>query len=93
MLITFKRKDSFTKDALLLYIFPTLAILVALTIITIWAWTTTKQNFATNQARAVAQDTNQLQILFTQRLRAYEEVLRGGAGLFAGSDAVSRQVW
>lgn len=93
MLITFKRKDSFTKDALLLYILPTLAVLIALALITFWSWTTTKQNYFTNRQRVVTQDANKLQSLLAERLRIYGEVLRGGAGLFEGSDFVTRQEW
>ena len=94
MLNTINRKDSFNKDALLLYILPTLAVLLAMLTISFWAWTTAKQNYTNNRARVVSEDVTKLQNLFTGRLRSYEDILRGGAGLFDGSKTtVTNDQW
>ena len=93
MLLTHSPKDRFKKDALLLCILPTVAMLAALIAVSIGVWINTKQGLVHERALATTQSVDALQDLLTDRITSYEEILRGGSALFETSASVSAQDW
>ena len=69
-----------------------LALVVSLSV-TLWAWQLAKTS-AEQEARAHFDfRVNEIRMTIRTRMAAYEQILRGAAGLFAASGDVSRQGW
>ncbi len=90
MLTNNSRNNRFNKDALLLCILPTLAVLAAMLVVSIWVWVTARQDVHRDQNTLVTRHVSTLQDLITSHLASYEEVLRGTAALLETSHPVSR---
>lgn len=91
MLLTNTRKNRFNKDALILCILPTLAVLIAMVGVSIWVWATARQDLIRDRNTLSTQHVSALEDVLTSRLSSYEEVLRGGAALLETAQPVTRQ--
>ena len=58
-----------------------------------WQWHVQEMRVRAEQAQRFNLAVNDVESTLRERMRAYEMVLRGLAGLFVGSDAVSLQDW
>ncbi len=91
MMLNHSRRTRFNKDALLLCIFPTLAVLLAMMAVSVWVWLIARQNLVSDQNNLLNQHVSTLQDLLTNRFKSYEEVLRGSAALFETSNDTTKQ--
>lgn len=91
MLLINSRKNRFNKDALILCILPTLAVLIAMVGVSLWVWATARQDLTSNQEALINQHVTNIQEVLTNRMASYEEVLRGTAALMETSRNVTRQ--
>ncbi|HAB63775.1 MAG TPA: hybrid sensor histidine kinase/response regulator, partial [Pseudomonas sp.] len=71
----------------------TLALMVGLGGWVGWKWHVQEMRVRAEQAQRFNLAVNDVESTLRERMRAYEMVLRGLAGLFVGSDAVSLQDW
>ncbi|HBM09848.1 hybrid sensor histidine kinase/response regulator [Pseudomonas sp. Choline-3u-10] len=71
----------------------TLALMVGLGGWVGWQWHVQEMRVRAEQAQRFNLAVNDVESTLRERMRAYEMVLRGLAGLFVGSDAVSLQDW
>jgi signal transduction histidine kinase len=69
------------------------AVLFALLAVTVLAWHSTKDQLARGAAERFRFRVSETRFAIVQRLAAYEQVLRGGVGLFAASREVDRDEW
>ena len=69
------------------------AIVATLLVATLGATRWTSDMVHDTQMDRLAYESGQTDIALEQRMQAYVQVLRGGVGLFAGSDDVSLQEW
>ncbi len=69
-----------------------LTLIITLTI-TIYAWYTTKQNIEAGAREKFDFQTQEIAFAIEKRMQAYEQILRGGKGLFYASQNVSRDAW
>ncbi|MEO8102082.1 MAG: CHASE domain-containing protein [Betaproteobacteria bacterium] len=61
--------------------------------VTFLAWHVTRLSLQTSSARTFEEHAARIESAIRDRMRGYEQVLRGGAGLFAASVNVSRDEW
>ena len=71
----------------------TLALMVGLGGWVVWQWQAQEARVRAEQAQRFNLAVNDVESNLRERMRAYEMVLRGLAGLFVGSDAVTLQDW
>ncbi len=71
----------------------TLALMAGLGGWVVWQWQVQEARVRAEQAQRFNLAVNDVESTLRERMRAYEMVLRGLAGLFVGSDAVSLQDW
>jgi PAS domain S-box-containing protein len=71
----------------------TLALMVGLGGWVVWQWQAQEARIQAEQAQRFNLAVNDVESSLRERMRAYEMVLRGLAGLFVGSDTVSLQDW
>jgi signal transduction histidine kinase len=69
------------------------ALLLVLLLITVWVWRDAAAETAAVGRERFDFKLAESQFAIRQRLLAYEQILRGGAGLFAARPAVSRDEW
>ena len=61
--------------------------------VTLLAWHVIELSLSTSSARTFEEHTARIERAIQDRMRGYEQVLRGGAGLFAASLDVTRDEW
>ena len=61
--------------------------------VTLLAWYVIQLSLSTSSVRTFEEHTARIERAIQDRMRGYEQVLRGGAGLFAASLDVSRDEW
>lgn len=81
------------REVFLLHILPTLVVFTAFMGVTIISWSSTNANAKEEQFSALQQRNTAATTNIKQRIDAYEDILRGGVGLFKGSDTVTREEW
>lgn len=86
--IIFRKREVF-----FLQILPTVIIFVAFVVITLLSWKTAKNSIKNEQIKSLQQQNNNAVSDITQKIEAYQDILRGGAGLFRASDTVTRHEW
>ena len=69
------------------------ALMAALGALVVWQWLELEANSRREQEQRFSIAVDDVQQSITERMRAYEMVLRGMAGLLAGSDVVSAEEW
>lgn len=69
-----------------------LTLIVALSL-TAYAWYTTKTNIELSARERFHFQTEEISDAIKQRMQAYQQILRGGQGLFYASDEVTRDEW
>lgn len=74
-------------------ILAALLTLVVFSVITAWAWWNASKESMQDATERFEFKVNETRFAIEQRLLAYEQVLRGGIGLFAASDVVTRDEW
>ena len=89
MLLNSPTRNRFNKDALLLCILPTFAVLVAMVGVSLWVWVTAKQDLRRDRDTLIEQHLSDVQALITTRMKSYEEVMRSTAALIESTDAVT----
>ncbi len=75
------------------HILPTLVVLVLFLSLTVWGWSTTRHNKQEEIDRTISARSNEVEQAITKRFSVYEEILRGGVGLFAASEQVGVSEW
>jgi PAS domain S-box-containing protein len=70
-----------------------LVLLIGLGALVFWQWRTLEQSNRQTQEQRFALAVDGVELSVRERMRAYEMVLRGMAGLMAGSDQVSNEEW
>ena len=70
-----------------------LVLLIGLGTLVFWQWRTLEQSNRQAQEQRFAVAVDGVELSVRERMRAYEMVLRGMAGLMAGSDQVSNDEW
>ncbi|WJN58335.1 CHASE domain-containing protein [Pseudomonas sp. SO81] len=70
-----------------------LVLLIGLGALVFWQWRTLEQSNRQAQEQRFALAVDGVELSVRERMRAYEMVLRGMAGLMAGSDQVSNEEW
>ncbi len=73
--------------------FVALGLMVGLGALVVWQWQELEANNRREQEQRFSIAVDDVQQSITERMRAYEMVLRGMAGLLAGSDQVSAEEW
>ncbi len=81
------------REVLLLHVLPTLVVFVAFMGVTVISWTTSANSAKEEQFAALQQRNTEAVTTIKQRIDAYQDILRGGAGLFKGSSSVTRDEW
>ncbi len=81
------------KEALIFHIMPSLVVFAILLIITMIFVTFVKQSGQNEQRQAVIEKNSEIRDNFTKRMTVYEDILRGGSGVFAASQSVTRDEW
>lgn len=90
MLTNTYRNNRFNKDALLLCILPTIAVLAAMLVVSVWVWATARQSVYRDESTLVNQHVLTLRDVIKSHLASYEQVLRGTAALLETSHSVNR---
>ncbi|MEK1939983.1 MAG: PAS domain S-box protein [Pseudomonas sp.] len=70
-----------------------LGLMAGLGVLVVWQWQELEANNRREQEQRFSIAVDDVQQSVTERMRAYEMVLRGMAGLLAGSDQVSAEEW
>lgn len=81
------------REVLLLQFLPTIIVILAFAGITIISWSTAKNNVRQEQQKTLELKSSEIETTVMQRLRSYEDLLRGAAGLFNASEQVTAQEW
>lgn len=81
------------REVFLLHILPTLVVFTAFMGVTVISWSSTNTNAKEEQFSALQQRNTEATTHIKQRIDSYEDILRGSAGLFRGSDNVTREEW
>jgi len=86
---TVKRKP----EVVLVHVLPALIIFAILMLVTVWSWNTAKQRSREDINRALNSRVQDSSSTLQERMRAYEEILRAGSGLFTASEQVDNEEW
>ncbi|MFO0920224.1 MAG: hypothetical protein U0451_00960 [Candidatus Saccharimonadales bacterium] len=70
------------KEVILLRILPTVVVFCAFMVVTVISWSSTLSNNKIEQEKSLDNSTTSVSDYISQRVESYEDVLRGGAGLF-----------
>ena len=81
------------KEVILLRILPTTVVFCAFMVVTLISWSTTLSNNKIEQKKSLDNSTTSVSNYISQRVESYEDILRGGAGLFGTNQPVNEQVW
>jgi signal transduction histidine kinase len=81
------------KEALIFHILPAVIVFITLMILTIVSVSLAKEATQKEQESAAIAKTATITENFAKRMTVYEDILRGGSGVFAASDEVTRQEW
>ncbi len=90
MLLSSSRKKPFNKDAILLCLLPSIAVLLAMLGVSVWVWLTARQNHINDSRTVVKTQLTKMQTALADKLDSYEEILRGTAAMFETGRPVSR---
>lgn len=67
--------------------------LIAALAITFYAWNSTRLSIEKSSSEKFYTRVNEIRAAIIERMQTYEQVLRGGVGLFAASEQVQRDEW
>jgi len=81
------------KEIFLLQLLPSTIVVLAFVSITLVSWSTAKNNVKEDQQKTLRLKSSVIETTMTQRLRTYEDLLRGAAGLFDASEQVTATEW
>lgn len=81
------------KESFLFHALPAIGVFTLFVILTVILTVLANETLQKEQNRVVTNRVNTTTASFTQRMSAYEDVLRGGAGLFGASLSVTREEW
>lgn len=81
------------REALMLRLLPALIVFFAFVGVTIMSWTAARKSVRDEQYAILRQQNNDVVDSITQRMSAYEDILRGGVALFQASEQVTREEW
>ncbi len=80
-------------EVTLVHILPAIIIFAAFMVVTLWSWNTAKQRSREDINRSLNTRVEESASTIEERMRAYEEILRAGSGLFMASDQVGLEEW
>lgn len=80
-------------EVVLVHVLPALIVFATLMIATLWSWNTAKQRSREDINRTLSSRVQDSSSTLQERMRAYEEILRAGSGLFMASDQVDSEEW
>lgn len=75
------------------HLIPAMVIFIAFASLTVWSWQVAKQRAYDDQQQAQAKNIDDVSGAITNRVNAYEEILRAGASVFSASESVTRGEW
>jgi signal transduction histidine kinase len=81
------------RETLLLHIAPTVVVFTAFFAATILSWGAARENIKSEQVAILESQNHYIKEKLQKRMSAYEDILRGGVGLFRASNEVSSQEW
>lgn len=81
------------REKVLFQFVPALVVFLAFLGITILSSNTAKNIYVQEYQKILEQKNTETTTSLQQRMNAYEDILRGGVGLFNASDVVTRQEW
>lgn len=81
------------KKSFLFHYLPALIVLIVFLMATSWAFMAANNSFDIEKRRVIERLTHRTEESIIKRIDSYEEILRGGAGLFTVSDEVTRADW
>lgn len=81
------------REKFFLQLLPALIVFIAFLGVTLVSWKSAKNIVADEQHKILAQKNDETAKYLQERMKAYEDILRGGAGLFRASEVVTRQEW
>lgn len=86
-------KKRFTSNTLLLHLLPAGAVLFTLLGLTLLGWHNANRSLKNEREAATANFATHTRNSIVERLKTYEVVLQGTAGMFVASDNVTRDEW
>lgn len=87
------RRDQRRRDHVFIHLLPTVIVFVAFFGLTLWSSANANQSVKQTQARALDQNMRQVRASIQNTIRAYDDILLAGAGLFGASQEVNRDEW
>lgn len=80
-------------EAFFSHILPTFVVFVAFLSVAIINWRTVNSSVGAEHERIVEQNNQMVESAIADRMQTYEDILRGGVGLFSAKDQVSGRDW
>ena len=81
------------REAVSIRLLPTLIVFVGFVVVTVVSWSTAKTDNNTLLAGLLQQNSTEVVTIVQKQLDAYENIIRGAAGLFDSKTSVSRYDW
>lgn len=88
-----KFRSSYRRDYFVIHWVPTLLVFLSFLAITFWSWQEAEERATRDRRDTLQTRLNEVNDTLTDRINAYEEVLRSAGVLFSHSGEITRQDW
>lgn len=88
-----KLRRTYRREFFIIHWVPTLLIFLTFIAVTFWSWQQAQDRARADREETLTNNIETLSSNLSNKVKTYEEVLRGGAGLFRSSEEVTREEW